>query len=248
MPLTLPTHPVAVVPLKLWRPQWFDGVALVLGAIAPDVPFAADGYGLIVHGHAWHAPLWWALPIVLIGGRLVRWAAPTVAAHLPAVLGLRDFGVLGTVRHPWRVTAVSAILGAVSHIAWDAFTHPVVDGPRVLFPALHRVAPTGRPWWDLLSAVSDLIGFVAGAVLVVHIGHHRLLRRWHGLPPFVPARPALFWPVVAVTLGLGLATLPFQPAQSLPSQAIRTTLIAGIALLVGTAAVRLRTPAEAQLP
>jgi hypothetical protein len=37
MPLTLPTHPIAVVPLKMWRPGWFDGVALVVGAVAPDV-------------------------------------------------------------------------------------------------------------------------------------------------------------------------------------------------------------------
>ncbi|MEV0457031.1 DUF4184 family protein [Catellatospora methionotrophica] len=55
MPLTLPTHPVAVVPLKLWRPRWFDGVALTIGAIAPDLAFAADGYGVTIHSHAWHA-------------------------------------------------------------------------------------------------------------------------------------------------------------------------------------------------
>jgi hypothetical protein len=33
VPMTFPTHPVAVLPLKLWRPRWFDGVALVLGCV-----------------------------------------------------------------------------------------------------------------------------------------------------------------------------------------------------------------------
>jgi hypothetical protein len=52
MQLTLPTHPVAVIPLKLWRRGWFDGVALVFGAIAPDVAYAADGYGVTIRSHA----------------------------------------------------------------------------------------------------------------------------------------------------------------------------------------------------
>lgn len=43
MPMTVPTHPAAVVALKLWRPRWFDGVALVLGAAAPDLAYALDG-------------------------------------------------------------------------------------------------------------------------------------------------------------------------------------------------------------
>ena len=48
MPLTLPTHPLAVAPLKLWRPRWFDGVGLVLGTVAPDLAYAADGYGVTI--------------------------------------------------------------------------------------------------------------------------------------------------------------------------------------------------------
>jgi hypothetical protein len=244
MPLTLPTHPLAVLPLKLWRPRWFDGVALVLGAIAPDLAYAADGYGMTIHSHAWHAPLWWALPVSLIGVRLVRWAAPVVAAHLPAggPLALRDYGVLGGVRHPWWTTAASAILAAVSHIVWDAFTHPTVDGGRILFPWLHnRVAP-GLPWWELLSIVSDLIGFAVGLGLALHIGSTRLVRRWHGPPPPVPRRPLLFWMVAFVVAGAGLDLLPFQPARMVHNQAIQCLVIASAALLAATAATRTLAP------
>jgi hypothetical protein len=38
MPLTFPSHAAAVVPLKLWRRRWFDGVALVIGSAAPNFP------------------------------------------------------------------------------------------------------------------------------------------------------------------------------------------------------------------
>ena len=41
MPATFPSHAAAVLPLKLWRPRWFDGVALVVGSMAPDTHSAA---------------------------------------------------------------------------------------------------------------------------------------------------------------------------------------------------------------
>lgn len=243
MPLTLPTHPIVVVPLKQWRPRWFDGIALTIGAVMPDVAFAADGYGVTIHSHAWHAPLWWALPLTLIGTRLVRWAAPTVAAHLPAdgPLALRDYGVLGRVRHRWQVTTISAIIGAASHIGWDAFTHPTVDGGHVLFPFLHDQVWPGVPWWELLSAASNIAGFVAGVALVVHIGRARLLRQWYGPPPWTVPRPVPFWSVVALVFTLGLALLPLQPVRLLADQAVRVILIAAVALLSGAVAARTRT-------
>ncbi|MBT8227278.1 MAG: DUF4184 family protein [Dactylosporangium sp.] len=247
MPLTVPTHPVAVLPAKLRWPRRFDGVALVFGCIAPDVAYAVDGYGVTIHSHAWHAPLWWALPLTLVGARLTRWAAPVVAAHLPTGgrLALRDYGVLATVRHPWPITGSSALLGAASHLGWDAFTHPRVDGGLVLFPVLHHPVPlVGLAWWQLLMMGSDLIGAVAAIALVLRVGRARLLVAWHGaVPPVVP-RPARFWPAVAAVLVIGLATLPAQPVRSFPDQAIRCLLIVGLALLAGAFAGRRAASAD----
>jgi hypothetical protein len=241
MPLTLPTHPVAVAPLKLWRPGWFDGVALVVGAIAPDVAYAADGYGVTIHSHALSAAVWWAVPVTLVGAWLIRWAAPTVAAHLPAGrhLALRDYGALGAVRHRWWVTVWSAALGALSHLVWDAFTHPTADRGRVLHPWLTHVAVAGQPWWVVLWLASDAFGLVAGIALMLHIGRYRLVRTWHGEPPAVPTNPARFWTTAGAVLALGGVALAFQPVGVFHDQAVRAMLVAGAALLVGTAAVRL---------
>jgi hypothetical protein len=227
--------------LKLWRPRWFDGVALTLGAIAPDVPFALDGYPLPIRGHAITAPLWWALPFVLVTARLVRWAAPTVAAHLPAgaPLALRDYGVLGgagVARHRWWVTATSAVLGAASHLGWDAFTHAGIDGGRIAVPALRAVAPTGDPWWYLLSHASDTLGFAAAGALALHCGQTRLVRRLYGPPPAAPRRPVAFWTVSGAVLATGIATLPLHPVTAFASQAVRMMLATGLALLAGAAA------------
>jgi hypothetical protein len=228
MPLTLPTHPVAVLPLKLWRPAWFDGVALTIGAMSPDFPYALAGYGVSIHSHAWHAPLWWSLPVTLVCARVVRWAAPAVAAHLPDWWSLRDYGVLGVVRHPWPVTASSAVLGGASHLVWDLFTHDNLAW-------LERAALPGVPWWDLLRTVSDVVGFVLAPVLFIHIGRH--LRRWHGQPPPRRPRPPAFWSTVVAVLVIGTALLLVQPVRFLLAQAIQALLIGGFALVAGAFAV-----------
>jgi hypothetical protein len=245
MPLTIPTHPVAVVPLKLWRPTWFDGVALVIGSIAPDVSYAFLGYGFVMPSHAWHGPLWWGLPVTLIGAWLARRAAPAIAAHLPSggPLALRDYGVLGSVRHPWYVTWWSALVGAYSHLAWDSFTHATIDGHHPLLPVLLRQVPPGVPLWYVFSTGSNLFGFVMATALIVHIGRNRLLRRWHGPAPRTVRRPALFWAAVVGVVGAGLVWLWLQPVHFLLVKALQAMLIGGLALLAGAAAVA-RRPAH----
>jgi uncharacterized protein DUF4184 len=235
MPLTLPTHPTAVVPLKLWRPRWFDGVALVVGTTAPDLSYATYGLGAAMRTHNLLSLLWWSLPVTVVAAVLIRWAAPPIAAHLPGAgsLRLRDYGVLGAVRHRWYVTASSALLGAFSHLAWDAVTHP---GYVV---ALQREVWPGTPWWGLFSDASNLVGFAAGALLLVRIGRGRLLRRWHGAPPPARRRPVVFWSAVVVVFAGGLALIIGYPVDWVTGQAIRVLVIAGLALCGGAAAARL---------
>ena len=244
MPLTLPTHPIAVVPLKLWRPRRFDGVALVIGAIAPDLSYATYGIGETMRTHNLLALLWWSVPVTLVAVRLVRWAAPAVTAHLPGggPLRLRDYGVLGIVRHPWYVTVLSALLGSFSHLAWDWLTHPGY------FASLQREAWPGTPWWSLFSDASNLVGFAAGTLLLVHIGRHGLLRRWHGPPPRATPQPFTFWSTVAVALGGGLTLAVVHPVDWVAGQAIRVMLIAGLALLCGAATARLASSRRVAWP
>jgi hypothetical protein len=121
VPATIPSHQAAVLPLKVRFPARFDGVALVIGSAAPDIGYVLAGIAE-PPSHAWHSLIWFHLPVVVTLAWVVRRAAPTVAAHLPG--HLRDYGVLGTVRHPLAVTAYSAVLGALTHQVWDAFTHP----------------------------------------------------------------------------------------------------------------------------
>src|SRR5439155_2163465 len=128
VPLTFPSHAGVVVPLKLWRPRWFDGVALVLGSTAPDLPYAIHRYAEI-RAHTWWGLVWFCVPVTMLGCVAVRWAVAVTAAHLPmgGPLRLRDYGGLRDVRHPLLVTAFSAWLGALSHRLWDVVTHASID-------------------------------------------------------------------------------------------------------------------------
>ncbi|MET8148296.1 DUF4184 family protein [Actinoplanes sp. NPDC049668] len=217
MPLTFPSHPAAVLPLKLWRPRWFDGVALAVGSMAPDLAYALDGSGLPVWPLS-HQPaglIAWCLPLTLVLTWLIRRAAPVLASHLPAAgpLALRDYGALGAARHRWPITVCSALLGAASHLLLDRIEFAVPTSENIM----------------------HVLGAVTLAAVAVVIGRRRLLRQWHGDPPPRQGRPVLFWAVaVGVALPL-IALIPFLPGATLThTSGARLLCALGLGLLTAS--------------
>jgi hypothetical protein len=228
VPLTFPSHPVAAMPIKLWRPGWSDGVALVLGSMAPDFAYVLDGSGLPVwpFSHQLWGLFGWCLPVALAGTWAVRRAAPVIAVHLPSGgrLALRDYGSIGASRHRWWTAAGSAVVGAASHLALDRL--------EVGIPA------TEMPM--------HLLGVAGMVLLALHIGRRRLLRRWHGNPPPRRPRPALFWPLAAaVTVPAMAVTLRYHEAFPAHTTGTRLLCAAAAGPLLAAAAVALRERAEA---
>lgn len=247
MPATLPSHQAAVVGLKLWRPRWFDGVALVVGAAAPDAAYAVTGLAVDIRSHAWHALFWFNLPLTVVVTVLIRRAAPYVVAHLPSGgrLAVRDYGVLASVRHPVAVTVCSALLAAFSHQVWDSVTHPYLlighpfYGPGTYLPAMHAIAFAGLPWWRVIHLGSELVGCAVSIAIVVRIGQRRLLIDWHGPAPIAPRRPILFWPVAVAVCAALVAIATTLPRNDLINVAGSRLLIAvTVAILVAAEAVR----------
>ena len=133
MPLTFPAHQVAVLPLKLWRPRWFDGTALVIGAGSPDL---FSGLTKIVgfDSHHWDGVMW-AVPFTIIYATLLRrFAADGLFGSLPDMwlLKTRSYRVLRHGRPRLLVTVLSAFIGVMSHITLDSFTHPYRWGSNLL--------------------------------------------------------------------------------------------------------------------
>jgi hypothetical protein len=246
VPATFPSHQAAVLPLKLWRPRWFDGVALVAGSAAPDAAYPLAGFVSLPENHTWWGLLWFSRPVADVATLVGRGAAPGVAAHLPTggPLRLRDYGVLGRVRHPWYVTITSILIGAVSHLVWDAFTHPPAGsnswGVRA-FTGLRMTGPWELPWWFVVQHASSVIGAAGTVAVLWHIGRTGALRRWHGAPPPVTRSMGRFWAAATVVMIVGLAVLRLLPfAHSAHVTGVRVLYTVACALVAGAVAVRMR--------
>jgi hypothetical protein len=192
VPLTFPSHQAVVLPLKLWRPRWFDGVALCTGAAAPDVSYGFDGLGVTIRSHEPLAVFWWGLPVALVVAWILRLAAPAVAANLPAggALHLHDYASLRRNPHPWWITVTSALLGAASHLLADLME--LIGG---------RYA----------EATMSLALILAAYLAARRIGRDRLLIRWNGTPTRARRSPAVYWTVATIVTGALLATIPLLP-------------------------------------
>ncbi|MFI7491486.1 DUF4184 family protein [Micromonospora echinaurantiaca] len=233
MPLTFPSHLAAVLPLKLWRPRWFDGVALAAGAVSPDVAYLAAGTRFEVGGtHTAAGLFWWCLPVALGYAWLARRCAAVVAPWLP---GRATTGWVADARTSvprWWITGGSALLGAVTHLGWDHLTH--TDGwLRAL--GVDWYARTGLHWWT----VADLSSTLLGAAVAVDLA--RRLARRHGMVNGRPAPggPAVFGGAAVATALGGVALLPALPAAGQPAATgVRLLHVLALALLVGGLAAR----------
>ncbi|MDX3193263.1 DUF4184 family protein [Streptomyces sp. MN03-5084-2B] len=186
MPFTF-AHPAAVVPLA--RRLWLPG--LVAGSLAPDVAY----YVPIPGGELTHEPVGLVSVDLLLGLALVAVGYAVLAPVLafgPA--GWRE-RVPRPGRVPWPGAVVSVVVGAATHLLWDAFTH--TGGFAVRHWAWLRVSVVGpHRLYNVIGYVSSAGGLLLLAVLVV---------RWYRRAP----RAARAWPVLprtgrsVVTAGLG---------------------------------------------
>jgi hypothetical protein len=238
VPLTFPSHAAAVLPLKMWRRRWFDGVALVIGSAAPDVPYALDPY-LHIRAHTWWGLVWFCVPVTLLLAVLTRRAAPAVVAHLRSHRWLRDYAALSARRHRWWVSVVSACLGALSHRLWDMVTHASIDRGTVRIAWLSTEV-AGQPWWRVLHYGSTVVGAAAVVVLVVHIGRTEWLLADGRVARLPAPRPVWFWGAAAVVWVPALAIQPLLAWHDQPQTIIVRLLAVGcLGLLAGAAATSL---------
>jgi hypothetical protein len=199
VPFTL-AHPAAVLPLAR-RP--LVASALVAGAVAPDLLYVdpiyrfatqyINGNFTLTLTHEFTSAFWLdpLLALLLLAvfdlvlkRPLIALAPASLAARLPAATGFP----------PLLWSVVSAVLGALTHVLWDSFTHG--DGYFVRqLPGVFRATVT--PAWDvnrILQYVSTL-----GGCLVLAIWLYRWYRRT--APSVTPRDPVAPWVRYLVVAG-----------------------------------------------
>ncbi|GGW32739.1 DUF4184 family protein [Streptomyces xantholiticus] len=173
MPFTL-SHAAAVLP-GIRRDGTARGPlfasALVLGSLAPDMTYfaasalpGAMGFGTVTHG-----PLGvLTVDVVITAALLALWLLmrDPLVALLPAAWRGRAYGLLrgrSAADRPPLATAlwfyVSAVIGASTHVVWDAFTHFDRWGVRMA-PVLGETV-AGFPVYSYAQYGSSAVALVA---------------------------------------------------------------------------------------
>src|SRR5689334_1942661 len=194
MPFPL-AHPVAVLPLRRWCPRHLSLVALFVGSVTPDMGYAYRQLDLNKFSHSLTGSLLFCLPIGLLGTWVVFALRQSLAASLPAPhrQALEPL-CAGPVPAWWRL-ALSVLIGAWTHIVFDAITH---ESAGQVFEAepfqevteLMRRKEFYQLLWVLVSTLS---------LAVLAWTYRRFLRRASGSArwlDFSEPRPLLRWATI----------------------------------------------------
>ncbi len=179
MPFTV-SHIAAVLPgyRPLTRAQMFT--AAVIGSMVPDFGLLVPGLMARWQTHSLPALFTFCLPV----GLTAYWL--TMLLIRPAVLEVVPDGAYLRLRaaHPppsirqfsaWLYAGAALLLGAATHLIWDAFTHENARGVR-MFPLLTDYGPemSGHPLhlYRWLQYGSSLVGLaVVAAALILWLRH-----------------------------------------------------------------------------
>jgi hypothetical protein len=162
MPLTL-AHPAAVVPL---RKTSLPFSALVVGSIAPDLEYLFHLSPTGQFGHTLSGLFLFCIPIGLLSLLIYHriWLPP-----LNAFMHRRDSGFTFLPFSRLGIICLSLLIGAISHVAWDSFTHSygwMVERVPILRMPLVETRWGTLKLFKLLQHASTVLGLtVVGAAM-----------------------------------------------------------------------------------
>ena len=175
MPFTI-SHAAAVLPFARPLARWRLLSATIIGSMVPDFGFLMPWRPPRVETHSAWSLLAFCLPV----GLLTFWVFQRllkrpIMAVLPtaAYVRWRHFAAPADIAslRQWFAAAAGVLIGAVSHLVWDAFTHegargirmiPVLDDPIVDIGG-HRLAGA-----RLLQDASSLAGLAIVALVIAY--------------------------------------------------------------------------------
>lgn len=258
MPYTI-SHVAAVIPGYRLFSRFHVFSAAVIGSMVPDFGLLLPRYPARPETHSVLALFTFCLPV----GLLTYWLTQLLIK--PAVLEVLPDRAYERLRaaHPsaplrelgtWLLVSGALLVGAATHIGWDAFTHENALGVRT-FPFLQYYGPEleGHPLhlWRWFQFGSSVIGLaVVIAALIAWIHHAPKL----SAPPVRVLGRSERWTWIALYLvpplvGLGTwisrlsnGASQLSPGWGLGGMAVESIRGAAISLIVVSAILKIRLP------
>ncbi len=174
MPFTF-AHPALVIPLK--NSKWFSFSALLAGSLVPDFEYFFQMREVENIGHSWLGIFIFDLPVALIMCYLFHHLLRDgLWRHLPSALAGRIDAIPAfnwnryVIENKFKVF-YSLMIGVLSHILWDGFTHD--DGIFVsIFPLLQQQVSCSSvflPVYFLLQIVFSFIGLLIVVIALIKL-------------------------------------------------------------------------------
>lgn len=193
MPFTF-AHPAIVLPLRKVSPGYFSLTALIIGSVVPDFEYFIRMKILSEHSHTFAGLFYFDLPVgLLLYLIFVTFVRIPIITHLPMCLRQRcryDFRSMNLI-----VVVLSIVVGAVTHLFWDSFTH--VTGYAVLHISLLQteivIGHYSLPGFKILQHVSTFVGIVF--IVFTLIQQPREIRDYFSPSPY-------YWFIVLIILAL----------------------------------------------
>ena len=178
MPFTL-AHPAIVLPLIRKKLPWISSTAIIIGSLTPDFEEFLFFNDRKNWGHTWLGVFWFDLPVgfcmmFLYHNWVKKIFLPFLPAYITKRIGkYRDFNWNKYFFANIPGIMLSLIIGVMSHLLWDAFTHMNLLHPHGLDSS--EYLKDAQKYWPL-QAISS----IAGMVYCAYVFHRRHISN---LPP-----------------------------------------------------------------
>jgi hypothetical protein len=208
MPYTI-SHVAAVVPAARPLLKWGMLSATVIGSMAPDFGYLMPDRPPRFETHSALALVTFCLPVGMVAFWVFQWLIKTpLMSVLPdqAYMRWRPYAAPAAWNSPrqWLLTSVGILAGAITHLAWDGFTHEDGRGvrmvPELSDPLLevHGHLLTGARFLQGLSSLLGLV-IVIAAIIYALRGTSRL----SVVPRVLATGERRLWTIVWILMTIG---------------------------------------------
>lgn len=165
MPWTF-AHPAVVLALHRVSPKHFSFTALVVGSIAPDFGYYIGRFDVATFAHTLLGIFFVCIPTGLVSMAIISLLGSRICFLLPqphrgAISTYPSIHIFKSFPSAFLILAL--VLGAMTHVVWDGFTHPggwVVIRVPFLWQPISIMGMVSIPLYKLLQHLSSLLGVV----------------------------------------------------------------------------------------